>query len=127
MRVGDQLRRVRVAVATGHLPPDLGRWVLAQLTEHAPVAERMALRNELVRQAAALLSGSTWSRARQVRAELLAMGRRRRTVGEVRELLAEALELDPDCPRSVRQLLRVLGSDIEGDGDVTAMEETLEA
>ena len=48
------------------------------------------------------------------------MARRRRTAGELHALLAEALELDPDCPRSLRQILRILGSDNEGGGDVTA-------
>jgi hypothetical protein len=114
----EQLARLRVAVATGRLPNDLGRWVLTQLVGLAPDGERIALRNQLLREAAALLPGSTWSRARQLQAELVGMARRRRVASQLRALLAEVLELDPDCPRSLRQLLRVLG-DIEGDGDVT--------
>lgn len=126
MTAADQLARLRVAVATGHLPADLGRWALARLVDAAAGAERIALRNRLLREAAALLPGSTWARARALRAEILAMARRHTAAGEVRELVAAALEVDPDAPRSHRQLLRILGGDTEAGGDVTTGGGTLE-
>lgn len=119
MTYADQLARLRVAVATGHLAEDLGRWALDQLAARAGDAERIELRNLLLRAAAALLPGSTWARARRLSGELLAMERRRGPADEMRALLAEALEIDPGCPRSHRQLLRILGGDSEGGGDVT--------
>lgn len=121
MTFAEQLARLRAAAADGRVPADLATWALRQLMALAPAAERSALRDELLRQAASLLPGSTWARARQLRAELLGLARRQRVVGEVRELLADVLELDPNTPRSVRQLFRVLrGADMDPPGDVSS-------
>ena len=112
-----QLARLRVAIETGRLPSDLGRWALERLTEFASAADRAELRNALIRQAAELCEGSTWAKAHQLQAELVA-AKRQSLGGEIRELLAEALEIDPACPCSVRQLTRILG-DTEGAIPVT--------
>lgn len=107
----DQLARLRVAVATGRLPADLGAWVLRELAARAAAAERRELRDRLLVEAAhALLpDGSTWARAHALRAELAALDRRAELDG-ARRLLAAALEVDPEMPRSVRQLCRILTS-----------------
>lgn len=125
MTDADQLARLRVAATTGRLPADLGRWAVARLVELAPAAERLALRDHLLRAAAELLDGSTWARARRLRAELLGLGRRHSPLDELRALLVEVLELDPACPTSIRQLLRILAGDMDPGGDVTTSGGTL--
>lgn len=109
MTFADQLARMRVAVSTGCLPDDLGRWALATLAELGPDTERIVARDALLCEAAALLPGSTWAKARALRAEILATDRRRGAAGEIRDLVAAALDIDPGCPRSLRQLLRIVG------------------
>src|SRR5689334_19370623 len=108
-----QLARLRVAAATGRLPPDLGDWAVAELEAVAPVAERVDARNRFLQQAAARLSGSRWAKASRLARELEAAGSRhcdRSADDGVRELVSRALEADPAAPRSVRQLFRVLGA-----------------
>jgi hypothetical protein len=107
MTYAEQLARLRAALDTGQLPADLGRWLLEQLVERAGADERIEARNERIRAAAALLSGSTWARAARIRAELAALSRRHGELDPVRALLAEAVALAP-CPSSTRQILRIL-------------------
>jgi hypothetical protein len=105
------LARARVAVVTGRWPPDLARDVVERLAELAPVAERMEARNVLLRQAAALVSGTRWAKARRLEREIgEATGRVTHADDGVRELVERALELGP-APREVRQLFRILGED----------------
>ena len=108
----DQLARLRVAIATGNLPADLGAWAIAELAARADGAERRGLRDQLLADAAhALLpDGSTWARAGALQAELAAVDRRAGDLGDARRLIAAALELDPGTPRSVRQLFAILKS-----------------
>jgi hypothetical protein len=113
MSFARQLARMRVAAETGVLPRDLARWALAELAAAGGDEARRELRDHLLRQAAGHLTGSTWARAHALRAELVAMPRRRDPRGAVRELLVEVLALDPDCPRSHRQLLRIIGGDTD--------------
>lgn len=110
-----QLARLRTATATGALPRDLGLWALDLLAELEPAAERLARRDALLRAAAERLSGSTWAKARRLEREirdLLALSRLRTRAAAVddgvRELVALALEADPDLPRSHRHLRRIL-------------------
>lgn len=105
------LARLRVAVETGVLPPDLGRWALREIEP----AERYAERNELLRQAADRVSGSRWAKARRLEREVRALrahpALRERAVDDgVRVLVAAALRSAP-CqrpPESIRQLFRIL-------------------
>jgi hypothetical protein len=106
----EQLARLRAALDTGRLPADLGRWLLDQLVDRAAADERIELRNALIRRAAALLPGSTWSRAVQLRDELARLTRSHGELDPVRALLAEAVALHP-CPASVRQIFTILKSD----------------
>ena len=103
-----QMARLRVARETGALPRDLAEWAIQRIAELSPDAERQALRDDLLREAGRILGGSAWSRATTIAAELEAMHRRHTEPTDVRRLLAEALELDPTCPRSVRHLFRVI-------------------
>jgi hypothetical protein len=112
----DQLARLRTATATGTLPRDLGMWALDLLAELEPAAERVERRNALLREAASRVSGSRWARANRLEQEIRALGMhprlRERAVDDgVRELVARALDVDPDAPCSVRQLFRLLGAD----------------
>lgn len=102
----DQLARLRVACATGRLPADLGAWAVERLAEVLPARDLEAARNDRLRRAALLVGGSTWARARVLRAALVS---KHATVPEqVRRLVDEAHALDPACPRSLRQLVRLL-------------------
>jgi hypothetical protein len=126
MAYADQLARLRVAIETGRLPADLGQWALGELAAAAPRCERRRRRDELLRQAAALLPGSRWARARALAAELRALPRRQPPLMPLAQLLAAAVELDPRCPTSPRRLWEAL----DGDGsaasitDAASLEET---
>src|SRR6266540_989888 len=104
-----QLARLRTATATGVLPRDLSMWALDLLGELEPAAERVERRNALLRAAAGQLSGSRWAKARRLERELDALDARplrtrSAAVDDVRDLVARALEADPDLPRSHRHL-----------------------
>jgi hypothetical protein len=111
----DNLARLRVAAVTGTIPRDLGRWAVETIAELAPVAERVEARNVLLRQAADLVSGSRWAKARRLVAEVEALRRpprvRERAADDgVRALVAHAIDVAP-APGEVRQLFRILGGD----------------
>lgn len=114
-----QVARLRVAVVAGApLPRDLGVWLLDILAELEPAAERIERRNGLLRSAADRMSGSRWARAARLESEIAAAEKsprlRTRSAdadGEVRDLIARALEADPGAPRSRRQLFRLLRGD----------------
>jgi hypothetical protein len=102
----------------GELPRDLGMWVLELVAELEPAAERIERRNALLRYAAGRLPGSRMARAGRLEEEigsLLVSSRLRTHAAEpddgVRDLVARALEADPDMPRSRRQLFRLLRPD----------------
>lgn len=106
----DQLARLRVAVATGTLPADLGAWAVSELAARADAADRRVLRDSLLVEAARTLlpDGSTWARAAALQAEIAALDRRTGQLDAARELIALALEADQGTPRSARQLFRIL-------------------
>jgi hypothetical protein len=109
----DNLARLRVVVTTGRCPRDLAAWALEELEELAPAGERVDARNALLRRAADLVSGSRWAKAIRLERELRTLAasprlRERAADDGVRELVARALEVDPDAPASRRQLLRIL-------------------
>lgn len=114
MTFAEQIARLRVATVTGHLPPDLGRSLLEVLVDAAPVAERITARNALLREAAGRIGGSRWAKAHRLEREVRALAagpllRERAGIDDgVRVLVAQALEMAP-APRSVRQLLIILG------------------
>jgi hypothetical protein len=98
----DQLARLRVAVVTGHLSQDLGRWVLARLT---PAPERRAVRNAHLLEATRYLPpGGPWRKARALEAAL----RGPTTSYAINWHVRAAHASHPVCPTSHRQLLRVL-------------------
>lgn len=107
------LARLRVAASTGVLPEDLARWALEVAEEAAPAIERVQARNALLSQAAALVSGSPWAKARRLEREVEALRahpalRERAADDGVRDLVARALEVDPRMPGSARHLFRLL-------------------
>ena len=108
----EQLARLRVAAVTGTVPRDLAAWAVEELEELAPAGERIEARNALLRQAAALVSGTRWAKARRLEREVRALGlhprlRERADDDGVRELVARALDVAP-APGSLRQLLRLV-------------------
>jgi hypothetical protein len=111
----DNLARLRVAAATGAVPPDVARWAAEALAPLQPAAERAEARNALLRRAGALVSGTRWARARRLAREVRALAaaprlRERASDDGVRELVAQALEVGPGSPpASVRHLYRLLG------------------
>lgn len=108
----DQLARLRVAVETGSLPDDLGRWALAELAARADATERRELRDRLLVEAARILlpDGSTNARAAALQLEIVAVGRRASELDAAQRLVAAAIEIDPATPRSARQLHTILKS-----------------
>jgi hypothetical protein len=82
------------------------------LAELAPVAALVETRNVLLRQAADLVSGTRWAKARRLEVEVEALRRpprlRERAADDgVRELVALALDMAP-APGEVRQFYRIL-------------------
>ena len=111
------LDRLKVARATGILPPEVGRWAVEQLSESMSVTTRRVARDRLLQEAARRLSGSTWAKARRLEREIRAVrGERpqpRRASGHVIDTaitraVREALALDPGAPTSLDQLVRIL-------------------
>ena len=109
----EQLARLRVARATGVLPPDLGDWVLDRVT-----VSRTARRREvagLLRRAAALIPGTSWAKARALQHQIRAVRAAPETFAPCElpldtapGLVLLAVRIAPDCPTSVRQLLRII-------------------
>jgi hypothetical protein len=115
MALAETLARLRVAAVPGTVPRDLARWALETIADLAPVAERVEARNVLLRQAAALVSGTRWAKARRLEAEIAALSRpprlRERAADDgVRELVSHAIDVAP-APGEIRQLFRILGED----------------
>lgn len=111
MENSDTMARLRVAIDTGHLPRDLGEVLLAKLEANGKrrSLQRTKARNDLLRQAADLVSGSLWAKAERLRREILSTGPRDESDG-VRALVLRALAADRwvSPPRSVRQLFRII-------------------
>lgn len=105
-----QIARLRVACDTGRLPADLGQWLLTELLESGSRRSVRGLRNLFLCMAAEHLEGSRKERATLIRSEIVSLSRRRGKLTTVQELLRDALEIDPSCPYSVRQIMRILGS-----------------
>lgn len=99
------LARLRVAIATGHLPQDLGEWILRRLT---PSAERRRRRDAAIRAAAARLGGSRWSRAVAVHAQLEQLREDPELAEYVDPHIAEAFILDPASPKTLRAVLKIV-------------------
>src|SRR5688500_4876906 len=102
---GDNLARLREALATGRLPQDVGVWVLDVATCAMPKSERAEQRNRYLRAAAALLAGSVEAKARRLRIEALDLTRGWHRHGleppdlsSARGLVQAALQVDLDTP-----------------------------
>ena len=106
--LGDQLRRLRVANETGVLPRDLGVWLIDELARVASDNVKREARDQLLREAGELIGGSAWARAHRIAAELGTLNRRRRDEDPIGRAVRQAVELDPRCPTSHRQILRIL-------------------
>jgi hypothetical protein len=115
---------VRAALDNGSLPSDLGEWIIAELLARAAAPDRIALRNELLVTAAKLMDGSMWQKANRIHSELCKLARRHGATSPITKLLVDA-ELAYPCPRSPRQIYRVLVLDIGTGGDVSDFRETL--
>jgi hypothetical protein len=111
----EQIARLRVAIATGRLPPDLGAWTLARVVETLEAAERRAQRNALLRAAGDCLGGSRYARAVEVLDIIREFDRAPGLLkaGWFHEetphaLVQAALRLHPKLPRTRRYLLHIL-------------------
>jgi len=110
----DNLARLRaLCSAELPLPADLAQWVVDIAETSAPAAVLRRRRDQLLREAAAMLSGSDDARAGRLVAELARIERAwpapagRECADPVRRLLIEARRVSR-LPASRRQLLRVL-------------------
>ena len=111
--LGSLLTRVRVAGVTGQMTPDLAQALLDELRRRAAPNERHAVRNQLLREAAGLISGTLYAKAKRLAAEAgVVTSSRPSPIGPaddgVRALVRQALTIDPDMPTSWRQQLRIL-------------------
>lgn len=111
----DNLSRLRALCAAGlPLPLDLARWTVGIVETNAPAAVLRRRRDELLREAAAQLSGSAVARAAHLAQELARLERTwpapaaRQCADPVRRLLIEARTIAGRPPASHRHLLRVL-------------------
>lgn len=118
MSDAEQLARFRVAVASGHLPRDLGAWALQQLDPaRSDIAQRRGERDELLREAARRLrrdNSSRWAAAKVIDAWL---GELRQSPGLIKAwqpdsspqaCVRDAFILDRERPGTLRQLLNII-------------------
>jgi hypothetical protein len=98
------LQRFRIE-ARGMIPNDLLNWALGVFTATSVTAKR-ELRNALLRDAAAMVGGSTWARARRIHAEMLRTGP---SLDEVGKMVNEAMAFVPGKRvMTLRNLLTIL-------------------
>ena len=102
------ISRLLVARSTGHAPPDLIDAVLEELPIGKPAATCRAMRDSLLREAAARLPGSPWQKADTL-ASLIQ--RFHHPTDDVRRLLWLADRTGAPLPRSSRQILRIIATD----------------
>ncbi len=113
--LAEYVARLRVAATTGTIAPEVARWAAETIEEVGAAAERVAARNRLLREAASLVSGSTWAKARRLEREVKALAahpalRERALDDGVRDLVAEALDAAP-APQTARHLYRIIRDD----------------
>lgn len=109
----DQLRRLRVAKATGQLPNDLAEWLIERVEDTLTRSIRVRERNRLLGLAALMLDrGGRLDQAEALAEALDEIGtgsvNKRAMPNELRATLLEALRLDPATPRSARHLFRII-------------------
>ena len=102
------ISRLLVARTTGHASPDLIDAVLEELPVGKPAATCRALRDSLLREAAALVPGSPWQKADTL-ASLIQ--RFHHPTDDVRRLLWQAARTGAPLPTSARQILRIIATD----------------
>jgi hypothetical protein len=112
----------RFLVHAEALPSDLGAWATALILETLPASARLAHRDRLLRQAAALVQLDTpWERAEELHGHLADLAKAipaGAPLCTVRGLLADALLLYPGKNLCVRQIYRVL-TDKKGSRNVS--------
>jgi hypothetical protein len=119
------IARLRVALVSGRLPPDLGRWLLLHVGRSVDRAERLRRRDEALRASASLLEGSDWRKARTIHGLLLAMRANPRLAeaaagppGAAADYVAQAFLIDRVYPASWRQVHRIIRT---GDTNASAV------
>lgn len=115
MTDAEQIARLRVAIATGRLPSDLGDWALERVQRTFAAAERRAQRDALLRAAADRIGGSRYARASAVLAIVRAFDLAPGLLSAgwfdsetPQGLVQSALRLHPNLPRTRRHLLHIL-------------------
>jgi hypothetical protein len=106
----DMLTNLRLATAIGKMSEGLGRAVYDRVLCTSPVAERYAARDRKIREAASLMEGTTWSRARRIHRVLSGEVD---SDGCVTAYLREAFEMGPARSKgrlSMRRLIDILAS-----------------
>lgn len=112
------LQLIRAVRAREPLPSYLAQWTIDLAVASGSASDRTALRNSLLRRAAALAAQSTWKQMLCIRTELLEVRKLRSfyervppVPGSITELVLAAIILDADTPSSERRLLQILGSE----------------
>jgi len=120
--IGKLLQLTAVVRNREPLPRDVARWALDCVARALPPAARTDARNQLLREAAALVGGSRWARMRALQTAI-EDERKQMTdpqpppAGTVADFVHRALLVDPACPTSESQLLRVLADDLDASED----------
>jgi hypothetical protein len=111
----DNLVRLRVAVATGTLPRDLGQWALERAQKSIGAQQARYVWVPILRTAASLLEGSTRSRAKELAACASEFKRYPDLVftavytsNDYRHHVQAAMRIDPELPSGWRQLARLI-------------------
>lgn len=113
----DLVRLVHAVQAREPLPGDLAGWIIDLATASISDQERKQVRNRLLRQAGAIVGGSPWNQAKEVRTQMLEVirlwtfyGRNPPPAESIKALAIEALTIDPTAPTSRTHLWRILGN-----------------
>lgn len=111
-RLESLLVRVRVAGDTGVMSPELAAEIQAELRRRALPAERAEVRNAQLRKAADLLPGTAYQKAKGLAKVIQSLEGVRCPLpdgrGTARDLVIDALQIDPETPQSARQIFRIL-------------------
>jgi len=101
------LARLDVAQQTGSFPAPLVEDLRTALIQQLPCAERRAIQADLIREAAAMIEGTPWQRAKRL-AVIIGQWTGRPCSDPIRQALYRASQTGLKLPATARQLYSII-------------------